>query len=53
MFDSKQAPAPDRLRRALVCSLAGGPALGHGAPLKSPRVPILAFHRLQARSRTA
>lgn len=45
MFENKQAPAPDRLRRALVCSLAGGPALGHSAPPQSPRVPILAFHR--------
>ncbi len=45
MLENKLAPAPDRLRRALVCSLACGPALGRGEPLQSPRVPILAFHR--------
>lgn len=49
MFDCKLAPAPDRLRRALVCSLGCGPALGRGAPAvefaQGPRVPILTFHR--------
>lgn len=49
MHVNKLAQAPNRLRRALVRSLACGPALGGGAPAVAPaqsrRVPILAFHR--------